>query len=182
MSYTDPQQASLWVLPAIGAGGIAVATSLVAGHLLYVRTRESDAWVFPALLMAFAVGACALTAIGRVPLGIHSMTASRYIVFTASFWVGLLLLLTVSTPFRSRAGRTAGLLLACLIVGGGLRAWGDSVPCFERHAVTGLLGREALLREDWPKTTAIFPVAPVLDERRQFLMRHRLSLYRPGAQ
>lgn len=181
MSYTDPQQVSLWLLPAIGASGIAVASALVAGHLLYVRTRESDGWVFPTLLMAFAVGACALTAIGRVPLGIHAMTASRYIAFTALFWVGLLLLLTVSTPFRSRAGRTAGLVLACLIVGGGLRAWGDSVPSFEHHYVTGMLGREALLREDWPKTVAIFPVAPVLDERRQFLLRHQLSLYRPGA-
>jgi hypothetical protein len=181
MSFTDSHQVSRWLLPAIGTGGLTLATLLVTAHLRSVDTRASGAWVFPALLIAFAAGACVLTAIGRVPLGMQAMTASRYIAFTALFWVGLLLLLTVSPPFRSRAARGAGLAIALVVVAAGMRAWGDALPFMAQHAVSGIRGREALLRADWANTGDIFPVAPVLDERRQVLMRRGLSLYRPGS-
>ncbi len=169
---------TLWLSPAIGALAVVLSVALLAGHLLSPEGRRSHAWVFPGLLVAFGVGACGITAVGRVPLGMAAMTASRYIAFTALFWVGLLLLLTVAAPCRSRTGRAAGLALASLIVVAGMRAWGDSLTHFEQHYVTGVVGREALLREDWPKTQPIFPVPPVLDERRQALRRMRLSLYR----
>ena len=150
------------------------------GHWRDAESRREQAWLLPALLMAFSAAACTLTAIGRVPLGLQAMTASRYIVFTVLFWIGLLMLLTVRTPYRSRAARGVSLAVASLIVAGGLRAWGDALPFMEQHYVGGVLGREALLRADWPNTGALFPVPPVLDERRQWLERHHLSLYRPG--
>jgi hypothetical protein len=68
-----------------------------------------------------------------------------------------------------------------VIVAAGAHTWGDALPFMEQHYVSGIRGREALLRADWAKTGDIFPVPPVLDERRQWLLRHRLSLYRPGA-
>ena len=109
------------------------------------------------------------------------MTASRYIVFTALFWIGLLFLLTVATPLRAGAARAAGAVLALLIVVAGMRAWADSLPQFASHYAAGTLGREALLRGDWPNTLAIYPVPPVLDERLQYLRQRGLSVYRPGA-
>jgi hypothetical protein len=171
----------LWVMPAIGAAGIGMGLALLYGHVRDRERRRDQHWLFPALLIAFSLGACAMTAVGRVPLGLHAMTASRYVVYTVLFWIGVLMLLTVRTPWRSRAARTVCLTVATLIVCAGLRAWGDALPFMEQHHVTGVLGREALLRTDWPKTQAIFPVPPVLDERRQFLERHGLSLYRPGS-
>jgi hypothetical protein len=168
----------LWVMPAIGATGIGMALALLYGHVRDRQSRRDQHWLFPALLIAFSLGASAMTAVGRVPLGLHAMTASRYIVYTVLFWIGLLMLLTARTPWRSRAGRAACLTVATLIVCAGLRAWGDALPFMEQHHVTGVLGREALLRHDWPKTLAIFPVPPVLDQRRQWLERHGLSIYR----
>ncbi|AMY11370.1 hypothetical protein LuPra_04620 [Luteitalea pratensis] len=170
----------VWLMPAVGAGGILLGVVVLFGHWRDVESRREQAWLLPALLMAFSGAACTITAIGRVPMGLHAMTASRYIVFTVLFWIGLLMLLTVRTPYRSRAARGAGLVVASLIVAGGLRAWGDALPFMEQHYVGGILGREALLRADWPNTGALFPVAPVLDERRQWLERHHLSLYRPA--
>lgn len=175
-----------WVMTGIGGCAVALALVLVSMHLRHARTddgRADDhpAWLFPTLLVSFALAATGVAAIGRVPLGLHAMTASRYIVFTALFWVGLLLLLTVAAPFRTNATRTGGAVLAMLIVIAGMRAWGDSLPQLEWHYVSGSLGREALLRADWPNTMAIYPVPPVLDERRQYLERRGLSLYRPGA-
>jgi hypothetical protein len=180
-TLSQPDGPASWLVPSIGLAGLTLGLVLILAHLMRAETRRAQAWLLPALLMAFAAGACALTAIGRVPLGVHAMTASRYIVFTMLFWVGLLWLLTIASPFRSRAMRSAGLALAAVIVAAGVRAWGDALPSMEQHYVSGVRGREALLRIDWAKTGDIFPVPPVLDERRQWLLRHRLSVYRPGA-
>lgn len=179
--FAETHRAARMVLPGIGLAGLLLSATLVVMHVRDQRTRESLVWLLPSLWVVFAVAACAIAAIGRVPLGLQAMTASRYIAFTALFWVGLLQLLTVATPCRSAAGRAASLAVALVIVVAGLRAWGDSLPQFEQHHVSGVLGRDALLRADWPNTMAIYPSPPVLDQRRRYLMRRGLSLYRPGA-
>jgi hypothetical protein len=181
MSFSDTTSVAWWLLPTIGACGIGLAIVLLAVHLWRVETRRAQTWLLPALLITFALAACGMTAVGRVPLGMHAMTASRYIVFTGLFWIGLILLLTVSTPFGSAPARRVSLGLAVAIVVAGLQGWVDSLPYIEQHYVGGSLGREALLRGDIAGAIVLFPVPPVLDERRQFLMRHQLSLYRPGA-
>lgn len=182
VSFSDTQSLAWWLLPGIGATAIATGASLVAWCLFQVRARTDPAWLFPALLMAFAAGACALTAVGRVPLGMHAMTASRYIVFTGLFWIGLVLLLTVSASWHRAAARRLAVCLATVIVIAGLRAWGDSLPYIELHHVGGSLGREALLRGDVVGAVVLFPSPPVLDERQQYLRRRRLSLFRSGAE
>lgn len=177
-----PEHASApWVMAGIGAVAVTLAVVLMALHLRRGAAADRSTGLFPTLLVLFSLGATGVAAIGRVPLGLHAMTASRYIVFTALFWIGLLFLLTVATPLRAGAARAAGALLALVIVVAGMRAWADSLPQFEAHYVAGSLGREALLRADWPNTLAIYPVPPVLDERRQYLQRHGLSVYRPGS-
>jgi hypothetical protein len=178
LAFVHRETWGLWLMPGIGAAGILVGIVVLLGHWRDVECRREQAWLLPALLMAFAGAACTVAAVGRVSFGLQAMTASRYVVFTVLFWIGLLMLLTVRMPYRARAARGASLALASLIVVAGVRAWGDALPFMEEHHVAGVRGREALLRADWPKTGAIFPVAPVLDERRQWLERHRLSLYR----
>ncbi|MGI8672165.1 MAG: hypothetical protein ACR2LU_06120 [Luteitalea sp.] len=181
MAFSDTQSVAWWLLPTLGATGIGVGAALIGWHLVATRARGEFAWLFPALLLVFAAGACALTAIGRVPLGMHAMTASRYIVFTSLFWVGLVLLLTIALPWRSLVARRAASVVAVVIVAAGLRAWVDSLPAIEAHYVGGALAREALLRGDVVGAAVLFPSPPVLDERQQYLRRRKLSLFRPGA-
>ncbi len=181
MHFTDPTALTHWLLPAIGAIGLALGVLVVAGELRRPDVRQAQAWLFPTLLMVFAVAACALTALGRVPMGMHMMTAARYVAFTGLYWVGLVLLLTVCGAPREGRSRQGRLALAAVIVAFGLHAWVQARPLYEDHYVSGTLSRDALLREDWPNTLALFPVPPVLDERRQYLQRKGLSLYRPGA-
>jgi hypothetical protein len=179
--FAETHHEARWVLPGIGGASLVVGAALVVAHLRHPGTRRAQVWLLPALWMLFAVAACGIAAIGRVPLGLHAMTASRYIAFTGLFWVGLLYLLTVATPCRSSVGRAASLTLAVVIVVAGLRAWGDSLPQFEQHRLSGVRGRDALLRADWPNTLGVYPSPPILDQRRKYLMQHGLSLYRPGA-
>lgn len=178
--FSEGARGATVILPLIGIAGIALAMWLVWLHVRRDGLRRPDVWLFPALLVAFAVAACGITAVGRVPLGLHAMTASRYIAFTALFWVGLVMLLTTASPCRTRAWRRASLVLAGLIVAAGLRGWADSLPQWERMHRDGILGRDALLRRDFAHTRDVFPVAPVLDERREVLSRLHLSIFRRG--
>jgi hypothetical protein len=163
------------------------ATAPVLGLVLAVWRvrRPTEAWattrLLPALLMLFAVGACLVTAIGRVPLGVPAMSASRYISIASLFWVGLVLLLTVSSPLRSAPARAASMALALLIVASGLVSWGNGHRYFEDNYVAGSIARDALLRGDIQGAAALFPSPPVLDARQQELARRKLSLFRPGA-
>ncbi|HTV03572.1 MAG TPA: hypothetical protein VMF13_23670, partial [Luteitalea sp.] len=167
-------------LPSIGVGAAALGVALTA--LKWRRAAGDPAtWLWPALLMLFALGACLATAIGRVPLGLSAMTASRYIALTSLFWVGLVLLLTVFTPLRAAWARGASLGLAAIVIVLGLRGWVDGRPFLESDYIGTSLGRDALLRGDIAATTMLFPTPPVLDERQQVLRRRGLSLFRPGA-
>ncbi len=177
----QPRTIDVWLLPAVGATGLAVAAACIAVHLWRGVEPRGDRWLLPALLIGLAAAAAGVTAIGRVGFGLHALTASRYIAFSALFWVGLVWLLTVASPWRSRGARLASTLVAAVIVLAGLRAWADSRPYFESHFVGGSLARDALLRGDVGDALALFPGGPVLDERQQFLKRHRLSLFRRGA-
>jgi hypothetical protein len=177
----EPRTADVWLLPGVGAAGVVLAACLILVHLWRPEQRRAQAWLLPALLVGFAGAACGVTAVGRVAFGMHALTASRYIACTGLFWVGLVLLLTVASPFRSSRSRAAGAVVAAVVVAAGLRGWVDSRPYFDAHFVGGSLAREALLRGDVVRATALFPVAPVLDERQQYLRKRRLSLFRPGS-
>ena len=148
-------------MPAIGAAGILAALVVLFDHWRDAESRREQAWLLPGAPHGFLRRA--VTAIGRVPLGLQAMTAGRYVVFTALFWIGLMMLLTVRTPYRSRAARGASFVRQrSSIVAGSLRAWGDALPFMEHTYVTGVLGREALLRTDWAQYWPRVPVARAL--------------------
>ena len=168
------------IVPAIGATGAVLGLLLALWHA-WRSTEAAPARLLPALLMLFAVGACLVTAIGRVPFGVPAMTASRYISLASLFWVGLVLLLTVCTPLRSTLTRAAGMAVALLIVAAGLSSWEHSQRYYEDSYVAGSIARDALLRGDIQAASGLFPSTPVLDERQQELARRKLSVFRPGA-
>ena len=167
-------------IPMLGAAAAVLGLALA---VLAWRRRAAMAgvWLWPSLLMMFALGACLVTAIGRVPMGLSAMTASRYIALTSLFWVGVILLLTVYSPLRGVWARRAGLTLAAIVIALGLQGWRDSRPFLEADYLALSLGRDALLRGDVLGAAALFPSPPVLDARQQELRRRGLSLFRPGA-
>jgi hypothetical protein len=155
--------------------------------LVWLRWREDTldegAWLFPASLALFGLSAVALAALGRTPMGMYAMLASRYVAFSACFWIGLVLLLVMRTSGprrRPRAVVSGAALLA--IAGGAAAAWPVSLPLMEADAQAGHRARAALIRGDIGEAAPIlYPDPPKLEQMRQILYDRRLSVFRPGA-
>lgn len=174
---TDATQAAI-----VGGAALAVAASAV---LLWRRWRADTArtclWLFPTLLIGFGLGASLLAAMGRVSMGLYALTASRYIVFSACFWVGLVLLLAMASPSRRRTGLPSAIALTVLGLAAAV-AWTGALPYMDADVLAGRRAREALRRGDVGAAAAVlYPDGPALERMRGVLLEHRLSLFRPGA-
>lgn len=175
---TDARQAAI-----VCIGGIAVASSAV---LVWMRWRDDTAractWLFPMLLIGFGLGACLLAAMGRARMGLYALTASRYIVFSACFWVGLVLLLAMASPLPRRRLRLASAVAQVVVGLAAAAAWTGALPYMDADALAGRRAREALRRGDvGAAASVLYPDEPALERMRAVLLEHQLSLFRPGA-
>lgn len=166
--------------------GVAGAALVVASMQLWALVRSDRdgerLWLFPATLMAFGAGALALASLGRASAGLYAMTASRYVVFGACFWTGLLLLAAMRVPGRARHVSAATTLLVVLAGMAAATTWPLAWPWMARDAAAGRIAREALRRGDVGAAAPILYPDPVaLEQKRRVLEAHDLSLYRPGA-
>lgn len=174
---TDATQAAIVCL-----AGLAVAASAV---LLWMRWRDDTAractWLFPMLLIGFGLGAALLAAMGRARMGLYALTASRYIVFSACFWVGLVLLLAMASPSQRRTRLPSTVALVVLGLAAAF-AWTGALPYMDADVLAGRRAREALRRGDvGAAASVLYPDGPALQRMRAVLLEHRLSLFRPGA-
>lgn len=174
----DASQASV-----VAVSGLAVTLAVV---LIVVRWRQDVAaehtWLFPALLVAFGLGSGTLAALGRASLGLHALTASRYIVYAGCFWVGLFLLLAMHTPDVRRLWSRAAVAVSLAFSIAAATSWFGAVPYMEADAALGRRARAALLRGDiGAASVVLYPHGPELARMTEVLRRHRLSVFRPGA-
>lgn len=163
------------------------AAAAVGGLLLVWRRWQHDAhgeqaWLFPALLMAFGVGALILASLGRAAGGLYALTASRYIVHATCFWFGLILLLAMRGEGEGRRWHnvTVGWLVVLTLAAA--VSWPCALPFMERDRASGRAAREALLRGAVGEAAVVlYPEPFALERKRRVLEAHQLSIYRPGA-
>lgn len=180
-SFSGPAGTLEMVIVSVGAAACVLAAILV---LLRWRTsqREDASWVFPALLCMFGIGSSAMAAAGRVQLAMHAMTASRYVVFAACFWAGLILLLMARSTAHTRVRRWAsGAIVVAVVASTAEGAW-HALRYMDAHHLSSSQAREALRRGDVHAASfVLYPNGPELDRRQQLLHDYRLSVFRPGA-
>ncbi|MEM9596655.1 MAG: hypothetical protein AAGD06_20470, partial [Acidobacteriota bacterium] len=119
------------------AGFLAVAAAFALAALWLRDAHREGRWRYAlpwCVLMAWALGSAAVTAAGRLHLGIGQALSSRYVTLSELFWLGLLgLWVTRGASDAQRRIRTQArlaLLLAAavLVVNGahGVARWDDS--------------------------------------------------------
>lgn len=173
---TDATQAAI-----VAGAALAVLASAV---LLWRRWRDDTThaciWLFPMLLIGFGLGASLLASMGRARMGLYAMSASRYLVFSACFWVGFVLLLAMASPSQRRRGPS---VIALVVIGvAAAFAWTGGLPYMDADALAGRRAREALRRGDvGAAASVLYPDGPALQRMRAVLLEHHLSLFRPGA-
>lgn len=169
--------------PVINWNGTAAACAGTVGLLAWLamlpRARKGLLAVALALGL-YAVGSALLTGLARVGFGTDQAMSSRYITLANPLWLAnVLLACTFLTPLtghaRTRAIRIAGWTFALLLVTsslyGGYR-WTERCHAYRQARPALLSGEEPeLLRR-------LYPDVSVLLERREFLKKHRLSVFR----
>ena len=166
------------------AAGVAVA---IWAGLVVLRWRQDQrrelAWLFPAALATFGLGSCVLMAAGRVSSGLLMMTASRYLVFAVCFWIGLLLLAGLHRDTRrgpGSRGRTGVVCVAAVVAA--LLASAAATRYMNGEWERVRPARAQLIRGAVGEAAAVLYPDPVkLEHMRDVLLRHRLSVFRPGA-
>lgn len=180
-AFAGPVSPLQVVVVGVGAGAVALAGALIA-QAWWRDGRHDGTWLFPAALVVFGVAACLLAALGRVSMGLYAMTASRYLVFSAAFWVGLVCLLGREVTAQRRRTSLAALTLVLAASAAALAAWPRAIPYMEHDAWTGRAARAHLRRGDVGSAAAtLYPDPGKLSRMREVLLRHGLSLFRPGA-
>ena len=170
---------------AIGAFGIAAAALLVL-HDLHRNRKDLRPMLFPAGLIALALGCVLMASVARVGGGPAAAYASRYITATTPFWVGLsFFALRAWSPdagefaiWRTFCARGVVLILCCGAVVDaffyipGLRDWREVLE----------VGRHELVRGQVKSYMAyLHPGLPqAVEEGRPLLKRLGLSVFREG--
>ena len=105
---------ALWLRLGVGGGGLLLlAALLLTNHARARPAARRELSLFGIAL--FVLGTCALTAIGRLPLGIEQATAGRYATPVLLFWVALSLLAVSRLWSRARAWGLAGFAALALV-------------------------------------------------------------------
>lgn len=181
-AFAGPVSALQIAVVGAAAAAVALAAGLVA-RAWWRDGRHDGSWIFPASLVAFGLAACLLAALGRVSMGLYAMTASRYLVFSAAFWVGLMCLLGREVTAQRRGTSVAALVLVLAASVASLAAWPRAIPYMEHDAWTGRTARAQLQRGDVGAAAAtLYPDPEKLARMREVLLRYGLSVFRPGAQ
>lgn len=180
-AFAGPLSSVQVTVVTFAVASVVLALALIA-RAIWRDGRADPGWLFPATLVVFGLAACLLAALGRVSMGLYAMTASRYLVFSAAFWVGLMCLLgrEISAP---RQWSSVGALL--LVIGASvasLATWPRAVPYMEHDAWTGRTARAQLQRGEVGVAAAtLYPDPHKLARMRGILVRHQLSVFRPNA-
>lgn len=104
----------------LGLLGVAAVVVLAAHNLRGADTgRDSQAWW---LLIGFAAGNAALTALARSPMGLGQAFATRYMVFPVLFWISLGVLVMIHARRPSRRWLALG-AVCLLVVASYLNGW-----------------------------------------------------------
>ncbi len=167
----------------VAAAGVAV---LAWAGLVVLRWRQDDgreqAWLFPAALGAFGLGACLLASVGRVSGGLLAMTASRYLIFAACFWSALLLLIGLRTDSRARWARMAVGGVAVAVIVAMIVDSTAAIPYMADERVRVRRARHQFLRGDvGAAAVVLYPDPFKLQHMRDVLRDNRLSVFRHGS-
>lgn len=180
-AFAGPAGPLEWAMVATGAAACALAALTTYRRWRDDRARETT-WLFPVLLVLFGLGAGALAALGRAWGGVQSMTASRYVVFGACVWTGLVLLLAIRGPVVSTTRRWGTIALLLVIAMAAADNWRFAMPHIEAHYLSSSQARAWLRRDDiHAAASVLYPDPAVLEARTEILRKYHLSLYRPGA-
>lgn len=175
-----------------GASGQQAVVVAVAGvsvlawaGLVALRWRQDDgreqAWLFPAALGMFGLGACLLASAGRVSGGLLALAASRYLIFAACFWSSLLLLIGLHTGSRARWARLAVGGVASAVIVAMIVASAAAIPYMADERERVRRARLQLLQGDvGAAAVVLYPDPYKLQHMRDVLRQHRLSVFRPG--
>lgn len=183
LGYPSAPLAAAWGVPGLLA---------LAGSVLACRRRGVPlALLLPWLgLAAFAAASAALTAYGRAAFGLDQALTSRYQLFAAPFWLGLLvtaLRAWFAPDARSprRAALAGGALAGVLLIAGLVRA--DLAGYRAAAAQYAGLRRDEWCVRDYPDAPddcllRFYPDAPTARAYSAYLEQRRLTLFRddPG--
>jgi hypothetical protein len=153
--------------------------------LVALRWRQDAsrqrAWLFPAALGAFGLGACLLASAGRVSGGLLALTASRYLIFAACFWASWLMLIGLYDGPRRPWPRALVALLAAATVVAMIANSLAATPYMAGEFARVRQARAQLLRGDVGAAAhVLYPDPYKLVHMRDVLQTHRLSVFRPG--
>lgn len=163
--------------------GLAVATwcAAVVRQWWQDDTREC-AWVFPAVVGMFGLGACLMASAGRIYGGLLAMTASRYLIFAACFWASLFWLMAMHKEPRGAWAGTFTRIATAAVVVAMIAASAAAIPYMAAERVRVRQARDQLLRGDVGAAAfVLYPDPYKLLHMRDVLQRHRLSVFRDGA-
>jgi hypothetical protein len=178
-----------WLNPGaqfLGTVGL-LAVPVLSWYLL-CRRRMPLAGLLPWLAVyLYAVGNAVMTGLGRLQLGMHQGLSSRYIPVGTLLWVVLAALLALAlatagpAPLPRRALRTGLATLAFLAMAFFLvDASVHGLPWAIRRSIQLNIAIEGLRAGDPAQTADFFGTPEQLAEGRALLIRHRLSIFRPG--
>ncbi len=183
--------APLWFVsvgPAFWMG--LVGMGLVAALTWTMVRRQRQAWpaVQPYLLLAlYALGCALMSGLGRSGAGADKAMAPRYIPLSTLLWVAVVVMGALAMPSGSLLRRTGRQLvatgaLAALLLGVTFFSLANSqfaVPLIVGHYRQISAAPEALRRGDDSCLSQLGPFTPEQTrEWREFLKRHRLSVWR----
>jgi hypothetical protein len=136
-------------------------------------------WLFPIALSLFGFLACAMAALGRTSGDLYAMTASRYVAFSACFWVGVVVLLATTSTARARREDTLRRMTMAAIAVSTALAWPAALPLMNADATAGRAARTALIEGDVGRAAPVLYPDPIrLARLRQVLIAQRLSVFR----
>ncbi len=153
----------------------------VLAAMQWRRTRGASDVLFPVVLGAFGLGGCLMASVGRVPAGLHALTASRFLIFGACFWSSWLLLIASRVDGASVVARRGASAIAAAMV--------IAMACSSYAAITFMRedfvrvheARAQLLRGDvGTAAIVLYPDPHKLEHMRDVLARLRLSVFRRG--
>jgi len=163
------------------SGGAAVCAGavLVAAYCIAVRRGGPT---FALGLMALAVTAGLLTALKHEHEGIENAISSRFLPWGTLAWCGLALLVYAKWPTIGAMPRGVRAVVAAAVAGVFASSCYGMYKAEERHDAF-LLGRRALIEDPASADMKfIHPQPETLQERRELLIKHRLTVFREDAE
>jgi hypothetical protein len=162
-----------WASVIIGFSSIGYAVYFFK-NIQWDSERDSPRVRMALGLMVFALGCAVLTGLKQWPEGPNQAISSRYLVWSTMFWVGLLILSTISGTSRF----VQKLLITHVFILGMFGSLHGAYRADERHTAFEL-GKNALLTNtNESHLLYLYPTLDVPLQMRDDLGRYKLSIFR----